>query len=158
MRVIDAKGLVRSNFILLTATSVVSNIKLKDHLENHKQVCTSDKNAVMTMMCMNHQTDLSSSKKDSNQSNTLIIHNSNKRILHYEHLNPPLKKKQPKYITIPSSLIDNAYRSNRQPVTLAQQAVDNANAKFKLQQQQQNQYNLNATNGYQGVAWRLFYT
>ena len=38
MRVIDAKGLVRSNFILVTASTLISNIKLSDYLDTHKTV------------------------------------------------------------------------------------------------------------------------
>jgi len=38
MREIDAKGLVRSNFILITTSTVISNIKLDDYLNTHKAV------------------------------------------------------------------------------------------------------------------------
>ena len=38
MREIDAKGLVRSNFILVTASTIIGNTKLDEYLERHKIV------------------------------------------------------------------------------------------------------------------------
>ncbi len=38
MREIDAKGLVRSNFILVTASTIVSDIKLDEYLTTHKNI------------------------------------------------------------------------------------------------------------------------
>lgn len=38
MREIDAKGLVRSNFILVTASAVLSHVKLSEYLDTHKTV------------------------------------------------------------------------------------------------------------------------
>ena len=147
MREIEAKGLIRSNFILLTATSVVSNISLKEHLELHKQVSKSDKNAIMTMMCLSRLTDLSykNSMKDSavnDYNNTLILHGSNGKIFHYEQFPPSLGKQKQKLVKIPSSLLDEAYKSTKST------PVDNANAKYKLHSTTEG--GLNAKNGFQG--------
>ena len=147
MREIDAKGLIRTNFILLTASSVVSNISLKEHLELHKQVSKSDKNAIMTMLCLNRLTDLSysSSLKDSginDYNNTLILHGLNGKILYYEQFPPSLNKKKDRKIQIPANLLENAYKSNKQT------PVDNANAKYKLHLNPDS--SLNAKNGFQG--------
>jgi translation initiation factor eIF-2B subunit epsilon len=147
MREIDAKGLIRSNFVMLTASSVVSNISLKEHLDLHKQISKSDKNAIMTMLCLNRLTDLSygSSLKDSginDYNNTLILHGLNGKILHYEQFPPSLNKKKESTIKIPANLLEIAYKSNKQT------PVDNANAKYKLQSN--HDISLNAKNGFQG--------
>jgi translation initiation factor eIF-2B subunit epsilon len=147
MREIDAKGLIRSNFILMTASSIISNISLKEHLELHKQVSKTDKNAIMTMLCMSRLTDLSysSSLKDSginDYNNTLILHGSNGKILHYEQFAPSLIKKKEKNIKIPCKLLEEAYKANKQT------PVDNANAKYMLQSGRNS--SLNAKNGFQG--------
>ena len=157
MREIDAKGVVRNTFILLTASSIITNIKLNEHLELHKQTCKNDKNAVMTIMCMNRLSDLSnglagSDSSCTDQANTLFVHNINNRVLHYEHVashHHHQKKSQNHYITIPMQVFENAYSSSKQSSILTQQAVDAANAKFKLQNQAYVN-NLTATRGYQG--------
>ena len=154
MREIDAKGVVRSNFILLTASAVITNIKLSGHLEAHKQTCKTDKNAVMSMICLNKTTALSSLANSSNI--TVFIHNINNRILHYEHVAAPKQQQQnsqvsAKCITIPTPLLENAYGSiSKQSNALSQQAVDAANAKFKLQNQTLLHRSLPAASGYHG--------
>lgn len=141
MREIDAKGLIRSNFILMTATGVITNMKLKPHWENHKKLCKTDKNAVMTMMCVNGQKDLS---YINNEMNTLLIHNMNGKVLHYDKINSQPKQKYPSQTTIPFCILDKAYNLRNTP---AQLAVESANARFKFEKQNQT---LNATSGYQG--------
>lgn len=141
MREIDAKGLVRSNFILMTATGVITNMKLKPHWENHKKTCKTDKNAVMTMMCVNGQKDLN---YINNEMDTLLIHNMSGKVLHYDKINPQSKQHYPAQTTIPFSILDKAYNLRNTP---AQLAVDSANAKFKFEKQN---HALDATSGYQG--------
>jgi translation initiation factor eIF-2B subunit epsilon len=154
MREIDAKGVIRSNFVLLTATSIISNLKLKDHLETHKQTCKMDKNAVMTIMCLKSENDLQahSLNEHSAQYNPLIIHNSNNRVVHYEYLiqteSSNSTDKKGKYISMPSEFIQVAYKSNR--TSSIQEAVDKANAKLKLSNEMST---LNATSGFQGDAF-----
>ncbi|CAF0972451.1 unnamed protein product [Brachionus calyciflorus] len=143
MREIDAKGLINSNFILVTAPGFISNISLKEHLETHKQLCKTDKNTLMTMMCMSKQNDLTY-LNENDQSSTLIVHNNNRKILHYDNITSREFSKVTKF---PFSVLEKAYDSGKQ--TVSQQAVDTANAKFKLQQKQ-TQFTLNATSGYQG--------
>jgi translation initiation factor eIF-2B subunit epsilon len=148
MRDIDARGLIRSNFILLTSTSVVSNLKLKEHLEQHKQTSKTDKNAIMTMLCLSRLTDLSysSSLKDSgvhDYNNTLIVHNNTNCILHYEQFAPGISKKKLKQVSIPYEAVVNGYTKARQTTN---PAVESANAKYKLQ----NQTSANAISGIQG--------
>jgi translation initiation factor eIF-2B subunit epsilon len=147
MREIDAKGIVRSNFILLTASSVITNLKVGSYLETHKQTCKNDKNAVMTMMCINKLTDLSvhATQKDRSASQTSFVHNINNRIMHYEQQNSHTTK----FVQLPTSLIEIAYNSTKQSANLNQKAVDEANAKFKLQNSSYSN-NLTANSGFQG--------
>ncbi|RNA07951.1 Translation initiation factor eIF-2B subunit epsilon [Brachionus plicatilis] len=141
MREIDAKGLIRSSFILMTATGLISNMNLKSYWENHKQLCKTDKNAVMTMLCVNGQKDL---HFPNNEANTLIVHNMAGKILHYDKLNMDSKHCYPNKTTMPFSILDKAYNMRITPV---QHSVDSANAKFKFHHQSEQ---LNATSGYQG--------
>lgn len=145
MREIDSQGLIRSNFILITATSVITNIKLKEYLEKHAQVAKSDKNTIMTIMCMNKSNDLASTDSTmfENSSTSFVLNNNNK-ILNYEQLN------NNKYINIPIDLIKNAYKS----ASTQQQAIDNANAKLKHQKSGAQLY-MNAAKGLQGDSIEL---
>jgi translation initiation factor eIF-2B subunit epsilon len=145
LREIDAKGLVRANFILVTATSVITNIKLKDHLELHKQTCKNDKNAVMTIMCLNKVNELAASNDVPLHPDTMLIHNASNRILHYETVSSEAFNRA-KHVNIPTQLLENAYNSSKQQ---SNAAVDAANAKFRLFNDA-NVSNLTATSGYQG--------
>ena len=122
MREIDAKNLISSTFILITASAVLSNVKLNEHLDLHKQLSKLDKNAVMTMIMEDRLTDLSYefNQNDAaslvNKSNTLLIHNASNRVLHYDQqpLASSSSEKQPKYLKLPADLFQNAYHSSKQ--------------------------------------------
>lgn len=126
MREIDAKGLVRSNFILVTASAIISHIKLSEYLETHKTVSKLDKNCVMTMLCQDRSNDLTynSSLNEmsfASQPNTLIIHNNNNKILHYDKVKSQSSltdRKASKYINLPVELFQDAYRSSAKQVAM----------------------------------------
>lgn len=50
MRDLDAKGLLRSDFILISTGDTISNVNLLPILEQHKKQCQIDKNATMTLV------------------------------------------------------------------------------------------------------------
>lgn len=117
MREIECKNLISSNFILITANTILGNVKLNEYLELHKQVSKMDKNAVITMLCQQRLSDLSYefNKTDAsslmNQSNMLIIHNNSNRILYYDVLD---SNKKVKCLRLPSALFANAYHQSKQ--------------------------------------------
>jgi len=122
MREIDAKNLISSTFILITASAVLSNVNLGEHLELHKQLSKLDKNAVMTMIMEDRLTDLSYefNQNDAaslvNKSNTLVIHNGSNRVLHYDQQpsTNSSSEKPAKYLKLPADLFQNAYHSSKQ--------------------------------------------
>ena len=119
MREIDAMGLVRSNFILLTGSAIISNVKLSEYLELHKQVSKSDKNCVMTMICQQRLNDLShtfnvNDPAFTNTTNTLLIHNKSNRILHYDQVRLSPKTRANKYFQLPIEMFQAAYGSSKQ--------------------------------------------
>jgi translation initiation factor eIF-2B subunit epsilon len=119
MREIDAKNLISSTFILITASAFLTNIKLNEHLEQHKQLSKQDKNAVMTMLCQNRLTDLTYEFNQNdvtslvNQSKTLIIHNNCNRILHYDKISTS-SDKPARHLKLPAELFQNAYHPSKQ--------------------------------------------
>lgn len=168
MREIDAKGLVRSNFILITANSIVSNTKIKEHLELHKQTSKTDKNALMTIMCLNKSNDLTNNDQSfSDYPSTSLVLSQNNRILNYEQINYDSSsvstsnnnkshQNKAKTIKIPVDLIKKAYKSTS-AATKQQQAVGNANAKLKYQLTSDSKINesINAGKGLQGASTDL---
>lgn len=134
MREIEAKNLIRSTFILITATSIVSNIKLTDYLEQHKLVCKSDKNVIMTMLCTENNNNAVVSAAGSTSS--VFVHNGNKRILYYKSSCPKAKST--------SFVVSSAILTAGQQQLQAGSAVQSANARFNLQSSA-----LQATSGYQ---------
>ena len=150
MRELDAKGLVRSTFILLTATSIVSNMKLKEHLELHKQTCKADRSAIMTVMCLNKLNDLAptsslatanaATEQAAGAGTTLFVHNSNMRILNYEKLQPA-----PLALPSPSSKIQRKSEKIRVPCELIKTAYKSSSASGTKQQQQEKQQQQQST-------------
>jgi translation initiation factor eIF-2B subunit epsilon len=135
LREIDAKGVIHFNFILVTATSLVTNASLRAHLDLHKETCKGDRNAVMTMLCTSRVAQLADQSSVSLFPNTMFIHNASNRILHYEQI-AHASTASTKYVSIPTQLLENAYNSSKLTSAATQQAVDAANAKFKLHNQQ----------------------
>lgn len=148
MREIDAAGIIRHTFILVTATSIITNIKVNQHLELHKQTCKNDKNAVMTMLCLNKANDLPSigAVTESATSQTVFIHNINNRILHYEYVGQK-NKENSKCLIIPTQLLQTGYSSVKQ---LTQSSLELVNAKYNLQNQLLIR-NLTADRGFQVI-------
>ena len=146
MREIDAKGLIRSNFVLITGSSVVSTIKLKPLIEKHQIVSKTDKNSIMTIVCDSRQNDLPYNGVNitSNEQPMFILNNSN-RILHYNNLKldtPDKTGDLKKFITIPADFIENGYKVNK--------AVSMAPVADLTQQMSKVQINKNSTIGVQG--------
>jgi translation initiation factor eIF-2B subunit epsilon len=91
LREIDDKGIVRTNFILLTASAVITNINLKERLAAHlNTVKTVDKSCIMSILCTNKKTDLNvtftSDYSFVEKSKTFIVHNSVNKVLHYDKI------------------------------------------------------------------------
>lgn len=106
MREIDAKGQVRSTFVLVTATGVVSNLSLAENLEHHRTVSKKDRNVVMTMLCTPKLHEFASpaaSKNNSIHNDTVIVHNANKRILDYDRGS----RRAGARMVMPSSILDH---------------------------------------------------
>lgn len=105
MREIDAKGHVRSTFILMNATGVVSNLNLAANLEHHRAMSKIDKNVVMTVLCTPKLSEFCPSS-GANKSDSLIVHNANKRILYYHRHS---SRHKPNYLVMPSTLLTHGY-------------------------------------------------
>lgn len=104
MREIDAKGNIRSTFLLVTATGIVSNLSLAANLEHHRAVSKSDRNVVMTVLCTPKLSEFVV-KKQNFHSGSVFVHNANKRILYYHHGTRHAGSR----MVIPSSLLDHGY-------------------------------------------------
>lgn len=140
MREIDAKNLVSSSFILITASAILSNVKLAEHLELHKQVSKLDKNAVMTMICQTNLNDLTYefNQNDATSSvtqwNTLLIHNNSNRVLHYDKIKTKNNEKKHNYLKLPTDLFKNAYHQSKQlPGTLTRPEKQNFSTTIGIQ-------------------------
>lgn len=105
MREIDAKGHVRSTFVLVTATGIVSNLNLVENLEHHRAVSKMDRNVVMTILCTPKLNDLG--RSSNSQTNSVIVHNTNKRILFYQHG----FRRSSSQLSMPSALLSNGYKA-----------------------------------------------
>lgn len=85
-----------------------------------------DKNCVMTMLCQDRSNDLTynSSLNEmsfASQPNSLVIHNQNNKILHYDKVKSQVAtsdKKANKYINLPVELFQDAYRSSAKQVAM----------------------------------------
>ena len=87
-----------------------------------------DKNCVMTMLCQVRSNDLafSSSLNEipfASQPNTVIIHNANNKILHYDQVKTQVAsaekaKKTGKYISVPVEVFQDAYRAQAKQVNM----------------------------------------
>lgn len=102
MREIDAKGHVRSTFVLVTATGIVSNLDLASNLDHHRVVSKMDRNVVMTMLCTPKLGEFAVKMQNFN-TDIVMVHNANKRILHYEQG----ARRAGARMVIPSTLLDH---------------------------------------------------
>ncbi|XP_069129392.1 translation initiation factor eIF2B subunit epsilon-like [Argopecten irradians] len=83
LREIDAKSIIRSDFILVFG-DVVANVKLQDIVEQHKKRREKDKNTVMTMvMKKTPPTHCTRCREDDL---VLVIEQPSSRVLHYQKL------------------------------------------------------------------------
>ncbi|XP_026468298.1 translation initiation factor eIF-2B subunit epsilon-like [Ctenocephalides felis] len=94
IRDLDAKGLLRSNFVLLGANTV-TNVNLSEVMEFHKQQCKKDKGAAMTLVYTTTGYGQSCSEDV-----ILALDASNNRILYHQR---PEKKQR--NITLPLEVI-----------------------------------------------------
>lgn len=81
LRDIDAKNLIRSDFILMYG-DVVSNIKLQSIVEEHKKRRETDKSAVMTMVL--RQSPPGHKTRCLEEDVILAIDNTTKNVIHYQ--------------------------------------------------------------------------
>lgn len=82
LRDLDAKGIIRNDFILMSA-GVVTNVALKPLLDGHRKTMKLDKGAVMTLvhrkMPMGHRS------RSSRDNQAVIIDNGTGKVLAYSH-------------------------------------------------------------------------
>ncbi|CAO1410861.1 unnamed protein product [Diamesa tonsa] len=88
IRDLDAKGYIRSNFILMNSDTI-TNCNLKDIVKIHKDNCTTDKGTVMTVVYKK----VSPDQRTGNEIMAATVKDTN-RLLHHQRLNPLHKERK----------------------------------------------------------------
>lgn len=110
IRDIDTKGLITSNFILVTATGIISNVCLKPLTIKFNN--NNDKNKIMTAVCCDVEKDLNISYFTNNCGNVNVLFNNNNRIVYYNKLTSRGKNIEIPAAVLLAGLADKANLSN----------------------------------------------
>ncbi len=82
LRDLDGKGVIKNDFILLSA-GVVTNLPLKPLLNRHKEIVKADKGAVMTLV---HRKMLPGHRsRPKGQSTAIVVNSMTQKIIAYDH-------------------------------------------------------------------------
>uniref|UniRef100_A0A1L8DSJ2 Translation initiation factor eIF2B subunit epsilon n=1 Tax=Nyssomyia neivai TaxID=330878 RepID=A0A1L8DSJ2_9DIPT len=101
LRDIDAKGLIRGHFVLMTGDTI-ANVNLVPLIEKHKQVCKYDKGACMTVLYMELPPNMRTGDEV-----TIAVDRLNGRLLTHQRQNPLNRERKfsfgLEYFKLPSS-------------------------------------------------------
>jgi translation initiation factor eIF-2B subunit epsilon len=82
LRDLDAKGMIRNDFVLMTS-GVITNTGLKPLLEEHKKTCKLDKGAVMTLV--HRRIPRGHRSRSCNENSAIVADSSTGKIIAYAH-------------------------------------------------------------------------